>query len=316
MRRRYFLCLTMVLCLSGALLAGPARVGMVRVEKGEVSLEGRRISTPQLLEQGQTLTLAKGARVRLQLLGGAGEVTLDGPKTVSIDRAALTSQATVVARGGIASVPDIGNTTRGATAVTREQSEFMDFRVVGPTKGADSEWVFTVDEGKKFSESMRPTIALWDVLALEIDSSKASNPPTFVSKSVASSVYYKGEGRFVVPYENLDPGTRYLLVVQLEDKPSVKLERYFERPFRLLTPDEQAYLDQAEQELRRKARESGSVKPLLELSSLFLEWDQLTEAGRAMKEAENHPNWKKLPPEIRVKADAFKQQLRRIGEIE
>ena len=304
------------LLLSGALLAAPARVGIVRVEKGSVSLNGKTISTPQLLEQGNTLVLAKGASVRLQLLGGAGEVTLVGPKTVTVDRATLAKEAKVVQRGGIASVPDIGNTTRGATATSRDlRTKIEDFRIVAPPRKSNDGWVFSVKDGGLFDGSGPALLADWSIYAMEMEDWSEETGPSFEREEVSRGSYAGGAEFVEVPRDTFKPGTRYLLTVSLSYKDSANELDYYEQPFRLLSEAESAYLSEIQQEMRGEAKRTGSVRPLIELATLLLEWDQLWDAQKAAQEAKAHPNWGKLEPEVRARAEKFDRQIDKIRGI-
>ncbi len=301
------------LLLSTALLGAPARVGVVRVEKGTVSLNGKTISTPQLIEQGNTLVLAQGASVKLQLLGGAGEVTLIGPKTVSVDRANLVKQAKVVQRGSIASVPDIGNTTRGATATQRVlRTKVETFRIAAPPVNSGAGWSFLVRDNKLF-EGEKPTVSVdWTIFAIGMEDWSKDVGPSFSREERFHGTYTGEKDRIEVPLEKLEPGTRYLLTVSLFESSSAVELSYYEQPFRLLTDGEKAYLAEIQQEMREGANRIGSVRPLIELASLLLEWDQLVDAQAIVKEAKRHPNWVKLEPEVREKAERFDEQVSKI----
>ena len=303
--------LTLILFLSGALLAASARVGVVRVEKGSVTLNGMKISAPQLLEQGQTLVLAQGAAARLQLLGGGGEVVLVGPKTVKVDATALVKQAKSVQRGAVASVPDIGNTTRGATATIRRfEANKKPFRISAPPQESQAGWTFPVNEGELFAARDKPELVEWAIFALNIDAS--SNKTAFRRDEVLSGEYLPGKERLEVPREKLQPGTRYLLCVTVSDRAHWSEIDYYEQPFRLLTENEAAYLKEVRIEMTELAEKEQSALALVDLASLLLDWDQLPEAQQVMEEAKRHPKWAELGPEVQDKADRFDRQLKKI----
>lgn len=299
--------------LPAALYAAPARVGVVRVEKAGVTLNGRTISTPQLLEEGQTLVLAKGAAVRLQLLGGAGEVRFTGPKTLRINRDSLLKQAKKVQRGGVASVPDIGNTTRGATSTVRKLS-LPTIRISAPPLASQSGWSFPVINNPAKGQA-RPVVAEWTLSSLSMESADGVGP-SFRKKELLDGTIEPGQELVSVPAEALQWGTRYMITLTLIDEKTDYLIGMYERPFRLLSEGEATYLGEAARELREESRQSASVNPLIELASLYLEWDQLSEARQTMDEAREHPKWGELKPEVKNKADDFERQMKKIwGEL-
>ena len=313
-RSKIFRTLLLTLFLSGALFAAPGRVGVVRVEKAGVTLNGRTISTPQLLEEGQTLVLSKGAAVRLQLLGGAGEVTLTGPKTLVINRDSLAKQAKKVSRGGVASVPDIGNTTRGATSTVRKLS-LPTIRISAPPSASQTGWEFPVINNPAEGQA-RPVVAEWTLSSLSMESSTDEDGPSFRKKKLLDGTIEPGQELVAVPAEALQLGTRYMVTLALTDEQTDYLIGIYERPFRLLSEVEVAYLGEASRELREESRQSASVKPLIELASLYLEWDQLPEARQTMDEAREHPEWGELKQEVKDKANDFERQMKKIwGEL-
>lgn len=299
--------------LTVALYAAPARVGVVRIEKAGVTLNGRTISTPQLLEEGQTLVLAKGAAVRLQLLGGAGEVSFTGPKTLRINRDSLIKQAKKVQRGGVASVPDIGNTTRGATSTVRKLA-LPTIRVSAPPSATQGGWSFPVSNNPAQGQA-RPVVAEWTLSSLWLENSDEVGP-SFRKKELLDGKIEPGQEFVTVPTEVLQWGTRYMITLTLIDEKTDYLIGMYERPFRLLSEGEATYLGEAARELREESRQSASVNPLIELASLYLEWDQLSEARQTMDEAREHPKWGELKPEVKNKADDFERQMKKIwGEL-
>lgn len=313
-KAKIFITVLFTLFLSGALFAAPARVGVVRVEKAGVTLNGRAISTPQLLEEGQTLVLAQGAAVRLQLLGGAGEVSFTGPKTLLVNRDSLIKQAKKVQRGGVASVPDIGNTTRGATSTVRKVS-LPTIRISAPPSASQSGWSFPVINNPVEGQA-RPVVAEWTLSSLAMESSTDELGPSFRKKTLLDGTIEPGQQLVEVPAEALQLGTRYMVALVLTDEQTDYLIGMYERPFRLLSEGEVAYLGEAARELREESRQSASVKPLIELASLYLEWDQLSEARQTMDEAREHPEWGELTQQVKNKADDFERQMKKIwGEL-
>lgn len=309
----------LALLLSLQLTAAPARVGLVRVEQGKVTLNGKTVSGPQLAEQGSTLKLENGASVRIQLLGGGGEVTLRGPLTTSIDRASLAKQAKTVVRGGISMVPDIGNTTRGATSTTREvnRPHKRDFQILVPPKLEGDEWVFTVLSGPNFAPDSYQVE--WGITSLSPQNSEANDNDleqrTFERTYVHHADYDKKLADIRLKKDRLLPGVRYLLAVDFYDNGHFQRSLSHELPFRILMGDEEAYLAENETLLRQSAKELDSALPLLELASLYLEWDQLLQARNVFLEAKQHPNWERLETPVKEKAEIFQRQIDVIWDV-
>lgn len=307
------------LLLSGVLLAVPARVGMVRIEKGTVSLNGRTVSTPQLLEQGSTLVLAEGATVRVQLLGSPAEVSLAGPRTVLIDRANLLKQARAVHRKSLstAPAPDLGNTTRAAAATARSSaSKSAPFRISAPPTKSDSGWSFPVKDGGLFDTKPSTNLVEWTIFSLQMEGSRSTSGPIFSRERVLHGNYTGEQDAIEAPSDKLETGTRYLLSVSILSKNLETELDFYEQPFRLLTEDEKSYLADVEQEMRREAKRTGSVRPLIEIASLLLEWDQLQDAQRVIKEAQSHPRWVTLDSAVREQAERFDSQLKKIWGVQ
>lgn len=310
--------------------AASPRIGLVRVEKGKVTLDGRSISAPQLVEQGSALTLTDGATVRLQLLGSGGEVVLHGPRTVKLDRDTLSQQAKTVKRGSIASVPDLGNTTRGATATVRRvevgaesaqaaPSPKRGFRILVPPKLSGQEWVFTVETDPLFFDPSAVRAADWGITELRF-AETANRDDASLPVLRPENVYYEekltGEvSRVAVPKEKLQPGVRYLLSVDVLDGKTFDEIVSYQEPFRLLTEDEKAYLANVASHLSELSRKTGSVRPLLELAHTYFEWDQLERARHWFSQAQHHPNWARLEQPVRSKAETFQRQLDAIWDV-
>jgi hypothetical protein len=304
------LLLVALLC-APPLWAATPRVGLVTVEMGKVSLNGRFISTPQLVEQGAKLVLRPGARARLQLLGGTREITLVGPRTVTVDKASLQNIARSVQRGNMASVPDIGTTTRSAALTERASEKHRGFRIVPPPTAQGQLWVFPVRTTEEFFDEQKPRRAEWSICRLEMDG-EMTLPDGRAAAAYSYHLVAGGDssGRektITVPKSLLVPGERYVLRVTVDDKDH-ELGQY-QMPFRLLSPEEKAILADWEAGAQQRARSQANVTPLLELASLYLDWDQMAEVRRILAQAKDHPSWADLEPGALERAKRLQETL-------
>ena len=291
--------------------AQTARVALLRVEIGPVKLDGKLVSTPQLVEEGAQIVLEKGARARLQLMEGQGEVSLTGPRSVTVRAAELAGKSRKVKRGDLSgSLPDIGNTTRAASSTTRE-----DPLALNPERGfsvADlvaegNDWVFPVKTTPIFFQGT-PRRVEWTVGRLEMRGAEGELP-YFDSHAVASG-QSDGKEEIRIAGNLIEPGQRYVLKVEVwSGADSLDPLAQYKQPFRLLSQDEKASLALLETQANQRVRDERSVLPLLELSTIFLEWDQLSEADRVLKQLRRQPGYSKLPQSAQQSVKKFQKYL-------
>lgn len=304
------------------LVAWPAiagtRVALLRIDSGSVSLNGRKVSTPQLIDDGATLVLERGARVRLQLMESQREVTLDGPTTMTVTQSELLKSAKAVKRDSLAASPDIGNTTRGAVNTTRKSRKIRGLTVLAEPTRRDSQWVFPVQTSEVFfSQPQRQ--AEWTLSRVELASGPASSTvePTFKAVPLAKGVLVGEERQISVAGTLLEPGQRYLMTVQvsLQDPdlpdPVVGIS---EQPFRLLSRVEKNTLRDLERQALRRSKQEDSALPLLELATLMMEWDQMADAEQVLKKARSHSGWARLDTETTQKVERFQEVLNEIWD--
>ena len=313
------LCLTLLLLLT-AWAWGDTRVGLLHVEQGKILLNGRPISAPQLVEQGARLVLEKGARARLQLLGGNTEVTLTGPRTVTVNGAALAKLARPVQRGQVSLAPDIGNTIRGAAITTRDGRKERGFVVETPPTLQDGKWIFSPRTTPLFSDPQDPRRAEWTLARVEIAGSERTEDgrtvPTFRAHDIASGFYAGPEQIVAVDKSLLQPGQRYVLQVMVwyEDPEKLNPIHRYQQMFRILLPQEKALLAELEIEANRRSEKENSVLPLVQLAKLLLSWDQLADVDRVLVQARRHPGWDALSPKTQELVRRTQQALEAIWD--
>ena len=293
--------------------AGPARVALLRVERGPVTLNGKLVSTPQLVEEGARIVVKTGDKIRLQLMEQQGEVYLTGPQTITVRATELAKWSRDVKRDDLSgSLPDIGNTTRAASHTTR-QDPVPPHRKRGISFGdlvaQDGSWVFPVKTTPYFFQD-GPGQVNWTVSLLAM-SSEQSELPTFKSQKVDSGES-DGKHDIRISKDLLKLGQRYVLevIVYPNGRPAPLGE--YRQPFRLLSQEEKASLALLETQANEKVSKEASLLPLIELSTILLEWDQLGDADRILQQVMAHPDYSKLP---RAVDDSVKKFQRDLNEI-
>lgn len=309
MRERRFCIVGLLVLLVAWPASAASRVALLRVETGRVSLDGRVVSTPQLLEEGARVVLEKGARARVQLLEGQGEISIVGPKKITVSPSFL-KKARPVKRAALAAVPDIGNTTRGAANTTREaKRQLRGLSIPAEPVWREGSWVFPVQTTPLFFEPQRK--AEWVLSRVELSPTSgqdSSEHPLFKAQVLATGHCAGTEQEIAVRGDLLEPGQRYLMAVRVESPDLWDILTSYQ-PFRLLTEEETEVLQTLESEAMERSQKNGTVLPLLELSTLLMEWDQMADAERVLKHARTLPGWNKLDEKTVEKVENFQKVI-------
>lgn len=278
--RKFLTILYLLVVVTGTAWA-QSRVALVRLNSGTATLDGKAVKTATMASQGQTLKLNSGSEARIQLLGTSSEVTLKGPLTLKIDKAALAGEAKKVTRGGVAVALDIGNKNSAGAMVTRAQSSSGE---------------------KTTSKALRPTLPpkkKEDIFLLSFDSPTELKLP----KGMEIAVYIESNDpnddtamevaftntlpNLELPGDSLKPGVGYTFELSAYDGDS--LVKRYNQTFRILSSEEKEILAAATTELMTLHDTQKSVLPLLRLASLHQDMDQNQAVLRYLKMAQASP---------------------------
>ena len=263
------------LALSICAWAAP-RVAIVRMVGGEAKLAGKPLQTPQMAEEGQVLVVERGGEVRVQVLGSNKEMTLKGPKTLTLRRADLLKSAKALPRDKVAVAAEIGNLQRSAAGTSRVE----DYNVVGwsvedPTLSEDGNYLSQV----KLTQILHVTPSNPLELSIFRVDGKAS-------ASVLSETYVATLPEVIKFEENsIAPGEIYLLDVQYQANGG-----HYRRYFRPLSEDETAALAAADKTLRQE----NSIASLTHLAGLYQDFDQTAQAAEVLQKIVEHPEFRGL----------------------
>ena len=290
--------LSMVL-LSGLASAAP-RVCLVQVLKGKVTIDGKTIKGASLGEQGQSLKLAAGSKVRVQILRASKEVTITGPTTLKIDEKTLASKGKVLARRGLHVVKDIGNPDASGAGLKRkgeqksEKSRSLE-KQSGPherlgakvhfksgTKAAQASVSLPIEESVFYQSDAEKYL---HVLGVKIW--RVKEDQDFTSKDAwkidAELEEPKGVQGISLPPDYLKTGYRYLVVVtKIPD--GLNSSGDYSRSFRFLSQAEKSLLEQLEWEYRKQSVAESSLDPLIRLAIIYNDMDQVGKAESILAE--------------------------------
>lgn len=257
--------LLLALC---AVVAAASKVAIIKVNTGSASLDGKSIAKAQMASEGQLLKIESGAQVRIQLLGSKQEVTVTGPKQVQINKTELAKQAKEVSRNSAAVAADIGNRNTVSASSTRGSgSELLELKPTLPPQPNDGEYVLGFGAGEQFDLKPDHSISV-EIAPLDGDGPRLGhvfkhNDPLVPLQMPPELEIGRGYS-FTLIYS--DPGTG--------DMGEGSAMYKYKQTFRILTPEQSSFLNEAERELLKDYRTEKDVLPLLRLASLYQEYDQ------------------------------------------
>lgn len=277
----------MVGLVCGPALAKP-RVAMLELLEGSATLAGKQLKAPKLAREGQVLKVSPASKVRVQMLGTNREYTIQGAKTLTISKADMEKQAVALSRGGIAVAGGIGNVTKGAVGMTRAgETAPTGVKLQLPPKNEDGSWRIEITvEPEQFAEHGVDSGALilgWETESGGWDEGEAIDFED-LPKRFAKLWSEGGSASFTLSEDSFEAGHNYRMIIQLGDG-----DVWYERPFRILTPEESELLSVMDQDLHQQSSASKSVVPLLKLAGLYRGLGQLSEANGVLDEAYRSP---------------------------
>lgn len=265
--------------LMGHAWAAP-RVALVIPIDGDVKLAGAQLVGPKIAEEGQLVSLSNGAEVRIQLLGSSKEKILKGKSTYTISKSGLEKDGKSLDRGKVSVTSEIGNLSRAGAGTSRDSYDTVGLAFRWPPALENGQWVV-------------PTAAL-DKKAIEkepfvVTISDLTDPKTPVLEETITQPI----SALSFSQDQLAEGHHYRLDVQLESG-----KKGYTREFRILTPDEQAYLQDTERVLRVAAITSDEMPTLIRLATLYRSFGRTDKMAEVLLEAVNKPEFSALDTEV------------------
>ncbi len=275
------LTLAMLLGLGSAALAAP-RVALAIPVSGEARVAGAPLSDPTLVEEGQKITLSKGAEVRLQLLGSSKQRVLKGQTAYTVSKATLEKEGKTIARGSVAVTSEIGNLTRTGAGTARPST----YQPVGlafdwPPVLEGERWVCRVTTPP---DQIRASKA--DVVTVTISDLSAPDRPALAA-TVDGPI-----GVLAFAQKSLVPGHSYSVAVQRG------LAYQYLREFRILTEEEKSDLEATAHTLRLAALETGEIPTLIRLASVYQGFGRTDKVAEVLTEAVNNATYTTLDPAV------------------
>lgn len=252
---------------------------------GEAKLAGKPLQTPQMAEEGQVLVVEKGGEVRVQVLGSNKEMTLKGPKTLTLRRADLLKSAKALPRDKVAVAAEIGNLQRSAAGTSREQRyDILGWSVKDPALTDDGTWQSQVEVNQIFRVTPSEPLEL-SIYRLQGNSSESVLSETYV-ESLPETIDFEKNA--------LIPGARYLLDVQY---PAGK--GHYRRHFRVLNQAEREALSSADTTLRAQTTGVDSLASLIHLAFMYQNFDQSAKVAELLQEILEEPSFGDLDTQAR-----------------
>jgi hypothetical protein len=260
-------------------LAAP-RVALVIPISGPAKLAGTELVSPRIAEEGQQLSLDKGAEVRLQLLGSSKEKVLKGKSTYIVQRARLEQEGKDLERGSISMTSEIGNLSRAGAGTTRATGQ-VGLVLNWPPERDGELWISAVTtpvEKQKLSERSPVSVTLTDLSDPEAELVEAT-----LSQPVTALAFRE---------DDLDVNHRYRVDV-------VGDAGRYSRDFRFLSAEEQESLRSTEESLKRSIREHGEIPTLIRLASLYNSFDQTEKMADVLLQATQNAGFSSLDKDVR-----------------
>ncbi len=272
----------LLLLLSTVALAG-SKVAIIKVSTGSASLDGKTVGKATMAAEGQTLEVPKGSSVRIQLLGSKDEVTLAGPVNMKIEKSSLQKQAKEVSRNSAAVAADIGNKNTASASVTRgEHDGLTALKPILPPRRDGEDYLLAFEAGEEFPLRTDHSITV-EVVPVEGDGPRLGH--TFTDDDPLVPL--------ALP-KNLEIGQGYRFTLIYSDPGQGPMGHgssmyTYKQTFRMLTPDQKEFLNEAKTELMGDYKKEKDILPLLRLASLYQEYDQNKEVLEYLKMAYNSP---------------------------
>lgn len=285
MKRWQHRALTMALLLGMAAAATAApRVALAIPISGEVKVGGASLSDPILVEEGQKITLARGAEIRLQLLGSSKQKVLKGQIAYTVSKADLEKDGKTLARGSVAVTSEIGNLTRAGAGTARPST----YHPVGlafdwPPVLEGDRWLCRVSTPKEQIRASRS-----DAVTVTISDLSEPDRPALAA-TVEGPI-----GLLAFARKDLEPGHRYSVAVQRG------LAHQYLREFRILTEEEKSDLETTAHTLRLAALETGEIPTLVRLASVYQGFARIDKVAEVLTEAVHNPGYGALDPSVQT----------------
>jgi hypothetical protein len=294
-----------LLLLLSAVVVAASKVAIIKVNSGSASLDGQTIATAKMASEGQMLKVDAGSQVRIQLLGSKHEVSVTGPAKIAINKAELSKSAKELSRNSAAVAADIGNRNTVSASSTRGSgSELLELKPTLPPREDNGEYVLGFEAGESFELEPDHSIS---VEIAPVDGEGPRIGHTFKHKDPLVALQMPPDlkkGRaysFTLIYS--DPGEGNMAQGSAMYK--------YKQTFRILTPDQEAFLAEAEQELLKDYKTENDVLPLLRLASLYQEYDQNEKVLEYLKMAydSEHLNNEEQWNSLRLTIYSFERSL-------
>lgn len=275
--------MALLLGMGAAGLAAP-RIALAIPISGEAKVAGAPLSDPTLVEEGQKITLAKGAEVRLQLLGSSKQKVLKGQSAYTVSKATLEKEGTAIARGSVSVTSEIGNLTRAGAGTARPSSyQPVGLAFAWPPALEDGRWVCKVVTPR---EQIKANKA--DAVTVTISDESAPDKPALAA-TVDGPI-----GVLAFSEKDLLPGHTYSVAVQRG------LAYQYLREFRILTQEEKAALEATAHTLRMTAIATGEIPTLIRLAGVYQGFGQVEKVADVLTEAVNNPHYAALDPAVQT----------------
>lgn len=298
----------LLLILSVA-VAAASKVAIIKVNSGTAKLDGKTIAKAQMASQGQKLVVSEGSKVRIQLLGSKDELVVTGPAELTIDKKSIKRGATEVSRNSASVAADIGSKNTASASITRGASTTLtSLDPVLPPRKVDGEYIIDFRAGDSIALLPEHTLTV-NVDPLDGDGPRVGH--TFKDDDPLVSLqmspdFKEGKGyQFTLIYN--DPG------VGPNGENSATYT--YRQTFRILTPDQKAFLKEAEGELLEDYRREKDILPLLRLASLYQEFDQNKDVYKYLKmsydsgQLNNEEQWTTLKLNLNTMEQSFKMPV-------
>ena len=280
MKRRLAFISILALLLTCGALASP-RVALIKIVRGQASLDGQSIKKAAMASQGQVLNVASGSVVSVKLLGSLLETKLTGPKEIVVDAESLSGQAERNERGELLVLDAIGTSAVAGGLLTRTTRRGLS-PALPPRRLAKNRYELTLCRGESVRAQPNYTyrFEILDGERVILDES--------VSDQI-QSITFRPRGQF------RDGETYRLKLTVLDrtaDDPSLATVMVYERDFRFLTPAEQKTIRDAASALDQDYRTNKNPGSLIELAGIYGEFCQYEDLLKTLQRIAEDPTVK------------------------
>ena len=287
---------------------GSTPFGLLKMERGDAEVDGKQVSTAQLLLPGQKLVLEAGEKALIRFFGSASEVHLEGPYNFALDPVKLLKEAQKLKRNSLKVSDSIGSRVATAGLVQRVVYPPLDEGPLRPqlppreTEKDSQVYELVFGGGELYlDENAEVRVEVY-----ELDASQ--------QQLVFRQDYLGQVTNPTIRTSRFRTGQDYRLAVTVSAMAGRRTYTY-NLDFRYLTSEERDALAALHEQLERKFRKTGDVNYLAALAQAYGELKQAKEALAILTRLKEMESLEESSPEFYRDVEAKTDELKCATEM-